>query len=209
MSHTESAVNLPYLVQQTDFTCGPACLMVAMLKLQPNMPLQPEDEYVIWRESNTIYMTDGMAGCGPYGLALAAKNRGFYAEIWEKNLTDAYAHWNKEQPANQLEVLLEMDQLDRSLARAEKIKTFHGNITLESLADVLAKGYVPLVLDSSVEAGHWRVLLDIASDHVLLHDPLPEEGINPVVQMPISKFMQTLTCPHTGAMVALIVGQGD
>lgn len=68
---------VPYYPQNTGFTCGPAALMMAMNCLSSEYTFSPREELQIWREATTIYMTSGHGGCDPYGLALAAHQRGF------------------------------------------------------------------------------------------------------------------------------------
>ena len=40
------------------------------------------DEFSIWREANTVYMTSGPAGTHPIGLAMAAQARGFDVKVY-------------------------------------------------------------------------------------------------------------------------------
>ena len=39
-------------------------------------------EIRLWRESTTVFMTSGLGGCSPEGLALAAQRRGFSVELF-------------------------------------------------------------------------------------------------------------------------------
>ncbi|MGC3494878.1 peptidase C39 family protein, partial [Pseudomonas aeruginosa] len=61
----------------TDFTCGPACQLMAMGALQPERQVTPREQLRLWREATTNYMTAGHGGCSAQGLALAAWRRGF------------------------------------------------------------------------------------------------------------------------------------
>ncbi|MCL1487420.1 MAG: peptidase C39 family protein [Marinobacter sp.] len=67
----------PYYPQTTEFTCGPAALIMAMAALNQQQSLTTLEELKIWREATTIFMLSGHGGCGPHGLALAAWHRGF------------------------------------------------------------------------------------------------------------------------------------
>ena len=78
LQHRDSrSIKVPYYPQTTDFTCGPACLLMAMGALQPARVLERREELQIWREATTVFMTSGHGGCSPQGLALAAWRRGF------------------------------------------------------------------------------------------------------------------------------------
>src|SRR5690554_5390758 len=69
----------PWFQQTTEFTCGPAALMMAMASLDGRHAPNQGDELQIWREATTIFMTSGHGGTHPVGLALAARKRGFEA----------------------------------------------------------------------------------------------------------------------------------
>jgi len=71
-----------YYQQTTDFTCGPAALMMAMKSLSPDYQFSRTDELQIWREATTIFMTSGHGGCSPHGLALSAWNRGYDVSLY-------------------------------------------------------------------------------------------------------------------------------
>ncbi|WP_404340271.1 GNAT family N-acetyltransferase/peptidase C39 family protein [Pseudoalteromonas mariniglutinosa] len=70
----------PWYQQTTEFTCGPAAIMMAMSSLKAE-PMSQHKELDIWREATTIFMTSGHGGCHPLGLALAAIKRGFNAKV--------------------------------------------------------------------------------------------------------------------------------
>lgn len=71
-----------YYAQTTDFTCGPAALMMAMHSIDPDAAIDRREELRIWREATTIFMTSGHGGCSPHGLTLAALRRGFNAKLY-------------------------------------------------------------------------------------------------------------------------------
>ncbi len=82
VQHRDSRnIKVPYYPQTTDFTCGPACLLMAMGALQPERLLERREELQIWREATTVFMTSGHGGCSPQGLALAAWRRGFQVRL--------------------------------------------------------------------------------------------------------------------------------
>ena len=66
----------PYYRQTLDFTCGPACLLMALAWADPNFHPSRIAEVQLWRESTTIFMTSGLGGCEPYGLAITLAKRG-------------------------------------------------------------------------------------------------------------------------------------
>ena len=70
----------PYFHQTTEFTCGPACMMMALgwaaswadRKFDP----APALEFDLWRAATTIFTGSGPGGCEPYGMAVALRRRG-------------------------------------------------------------------------------------------------------------------------------------
>jgi ribosomal protein S18 acetylase RimI-like enzyme len=52
----------PYFHQTTDFTCGPACMMMALAWAGLPMQAGAAFEYRLWREANTIFMASGIGG---------------------------------------------------------------------------------------------------------------------------------------------------
>lgn len=72
----------PFYEQTTDFTCGPASLMMAVKTLKPGYEMSRQEELRIWREATSVFMTAGHGGCSPYGLALSAWQRGLKVVLY-------------------------------------------------------------------------------------------------------------------------------
>ncbi|TMJ68026.1 MAG: GNAT family N-acetyltransferase, partial [Alphaproteobacteria bacterium] len=72
----------PYFHQTTEFTCGPACIMMALGWADRSFKPEPALEFQLWREATTIFMTSGPGGCEPYGMAVALKRHGLEPEIY-------------------------------------------------------------------------------------------------------------------------------
>ncbi len=77
----EQRRHVPFYRQTTDFTCGPACLLMAMGALQPERQLTRREELRLWREATTIYMTAGHGGCSPRAWRWRAWRRGFRVKL--------------------------------------------------------------------------------------------------------------------------------
>jgi ribosomal protein S18 acetylase RimI-like enzyme len=83
-AETGSLITEPpvYYRQTTEFSCGPAALMMAMRNIDTTYPISRREELQIWREATTIFMTTGHGGSSPHGLALSALKRGFNARLY-------------------------------------------------------------------------------------------------------------------------------
>ncbi|SEI20894.1 peptidase C39 family protein [Pseudomonas asplenii] len=178
---------VPYYAQTTEFTCGPACLLMAMAALQPERKATRREEVQIWREATTIFMTSGHGGCSPQGLALAAWRRGFavrqQVSIDGPLLLDGVRSEHKKTVMR-----LVHDGFEEAL-RSTDVEQVIG--TALDLPRLLADGGKPLVLISNYrltrsKAPHWVIVTDCDEEFVYLHDPDVDH----------SQHRQPLDCQH-------------
>lgn len=165
---------VPYYPQTTEFTCGPAALIMAMAALNQQQSLTTREELKIWREATTIFMLSGHGGCGPHGLALAAWHRGFEASAWISNegalFKDTVRNDDKKRV---LELVHEgfMHDLGQT-----GIELHHDPLTLAGLEQALLDGRIPLILISTWQLNrsrvpHWVTVCAMDDQFVYLHDP--------------------------------------
>ena len=189
----EHIFTVPYYAQSFEFTCGPAALMMAMKTLNPEQELSPQEELRLWREATTIFMTSGIGGCGPQGLALAAERRGFGAEIYlnspENFLIDSVRSEEKKRIMSMVEEDL------TAQCKKVQIRIIPMPLSLPMLEKKLKKGAIPLVLISSwaiyqERIPHWLVVTGMDSNFVYAHDPFIDhekgETISDSLSMPIA-----------------------
>lgn len=169
---------IAYYNQSTGFTCGPSSLMMAMNALDPKIKIARLLELQLWREATTIFMGDGHGGCGALGLALAAKRRGFAAEVWMNRggvfLTDRL----EKQPEgkDRVAAMRLLQAADLAEAKRRRIPVHRGAADIETLRKAMAKGAVPIVLVSTTlfhgsDGPHWVVVSAITDDAVKVNDP--------------------------------------
>ncbi|MCH8551578.1 MAG: GNAT family N-acetyltransferase/peptidase C39 family protein [Natronospirillum sp.] len=165
---------VPFYAQTTEFTCGPACLLMAMSGLQPNRALERAEELRLWREATTIFMTSGHGGCGPHGLALAAWRRGFGVRLVVNQQGPLFVDSVRGADKKAVMALVQAD-LEAELAETGVIIE-QGTLSAADLAACLERGELPLVLISTwrmqgSKAPHW-VIVVAADEHCLfIHDP--------------------------------------
>jgi ribosomal protein S18 acetylase RimI-like enzyme len=75
-------VATPFYEQTADFTCGSACLLMALARFRSPDFLDPVWEIRLWREATTVFMLSGPGGCEPFGLAMVAREHGLDPEVW-------------------------------------------------------------------------------------------------------------------------------
>ena len=205
---------VPWYEQTLEFTCGPACLIMAMQTLDPTMQPSRSLELKLWREATTIFMTSGLGGCGPYGLALAVHRRGFDAEIWvndpgvqmidsvrsaEKKEVMALVQADMEAEIREIGIPVNFDVLD--------------DAALEAAFD---RGAVPVVLISSWQiynekSPHWVVVSGFDEHFVYVNDPFVDydEGETAIdsVNMPIGRtqFQQMARYGRKGLQSVVLI----
>lgn len=185
--HQTRSVHVPYYPQTTDFTCGPACLLMAMAALQPSRALERREELQIWREATTVFMTAGHGGCSPQGLALAAWRRGFGVRLQVNSVGPLFLNGVRDEHKKDVMRLVH-DEFCKELDASDVQQVLGGPLNLPRLLD---EGGRPLVLISSYrltrsKAPHWVMVTDCDEDFVYLHDPDVDH----------SQHRQAMDCQH-------------
>lgn len=171
---TERFPKVPYYPQTTDFTCGPAALMMAMATLCPDSTISTLEELRIWREATTIFMMAGHGGCGPHGLALAAWQRGFKVSAYVSHEGPLFLDTVRSEEKKRVLELVHQEFMSE-LSQTE-VDISHGPLTLDMLEHALERGRVPVILISTWQLNrsrvpHWVTLCAMDSQFVYIHDP--------------------------------------
>jgi ribosomal protein S18 acetylase RimI-like enzyme len=172
-------LTVPYQPQSLEFTCGAACLQMAMRSLGHGTPLGPVEELALWREATTVFMLAGHGGTSAHGLAVAALRRGFEAEVWVDRRGVPFLDTVRDPTKKEVVALAHagfLAEFER-LGGRERVGEF-GHADVEAL---LRTGRVPLVLVSNARihaerVPHWVVATGWDADHLYVHDPLVPEG---------------------------------
>lgn len=165
---------VPYFTQGTEFTCGPASLLMAMKALKPKTIMSLTQELQIWREATTIFMTSGHGGCGPHGLALSAWKRGFSVELF---LSRNEVLFMNSVRSDDKKKIIETVQKDFEEKISEtNIKVHKKKMTLDDLKEAIDGGGIPVVLITTYHfdnnrAPHWVVVTAYDNHFVYIHDP--------------------------------------
>ena len=169
----------PWYQQTTEFTCGPAALLMAMGSLDNSTELSQSHELGLWREGTTIFMTSGHGGCHPFGLALAANKRGFKSEVIvntsEPLFLDGVRSDNKKM------VLATVHQQFVEGIASANIPVTYKDVELTDIETWLNQGFSVLLLISTYrfdgkKSPHWVCVTHLDAHCVYVHDPFCEPG---------------------------------
>jgi ribosomal protein S18 acetylase RimI-like enzyme len=168
------AWRVPHYRQTLDFTCGAACLMMAMKALDKRLRLDRRLELRLWREATTIFMTSGHGGCGPHGLALAAWRRGFAVDLFVSDEGPPFLDTVRDPEKKAVVRLVHEDFLDE--IRQTGIEVHRRQLSADELSERLAAGAIPLVLISQYriygdKEPHWIIVSGCDQRFIYAHDP--------------------------------------
>lgn len=207
-------VRVPYYQQTTDFTCGPACLMMAMKALDRELRLDRRLELRLWREATSIFMAAGHGGCGPFGLALAAHRRGHGVELFVKQRGVFLVDTVRDPDKKEVMRVVEEEFLDR--IRELQIPHHGRPARFAEVQELFTAGAIPLVLISSwriyeERMPHWVVITGFEERFIYVHDPFVDveegESVSDCVNMPIarSEFERMARYGRSGQRAVVVV----
>ena len=207
---------VPFYEQTLDFTCGPSSLMMAMQALRPSLELSRILELRIWRESTTIFMTSGLGGCGPLGLALAAHERGFAVEVFVNDTGVPLVDSVRSPEKKEVMRLVHEDMLAEAGQRGIPVR--YETLKMDDLRQRWDAGAVPLVLISSYRIyqekfPHWVVITGFDEHFVYVHDPFVDydngETTLDSINMPIQRdeFTRMVRYGRVGLQAVLLVSE--
>ncbi len=214
--HDASHRSLPYYAQTTEFTCGPAALMMAMAALNPGYQPSRSEELQLWREATTIYMTSGHGGCGPHGLALAAWRRGLRARIHISQRGPLFVEGVRRAEKKSVMEQVHGDFLTQ--LQATDVELHYAAADLATLRRAIAAEWVPLVLISTwrydrKKSPHWVVVTAIDERFVYIHDPDCDEQTDrnafdcQYLPIEIAPFLKSMQFGQQRLRAALLIGR--
>jgi ribosomal protein S18 acetylase RimI-like enzyme len=164
----------PYFHQTAEFTCGPACIMMALAWADRSFKPEPAFEFRLWRESTTIFMSSGPGGCEPYGMAVTLKRHRLEPELHVSHPGPYFLDTVKS--ADKRRVMEVTQAQYRSEAGALNIPTHLTPASESVLMRSFDAGSVAIVLVGGYHmvprgAPHWVFAFGHAGRHVLVHDP--------------------------------------
>jgi len=162
------AAAVPYMRQTTDFTCGPATLLMALSYYGLHPAPDRATEIALWREATTV------GGCDPYGLAVAAARRGLAVALTVT--TDGFFLLEGLESEQQREVRTYIQTGFRKQAADAGITVEHRQIDASHVRDIVESGRLAIVLIDEEPfhketCPHWILVHSFADGVFVAHDP--------------------------------------
>ncbi len=164
----------PYFHQTTDFTCGAACIMMALAWADRAFKPAAASEIALWREATTIFSGSGPGGCEPYGMAVTLRRHGLQPEIHVSRPGPFFVEGVRSADRRRV---IEIAQAEfRREAGALGIRTHFSPVNESVLMGAFDADNVAIVLVSGyhmIPRGipHWIFAFGRSGPHVLMHDP--------------------------------------
>ncbi|MDP2121153.1 MAG: peptidase C39 family protein [Hoeflea sp.] len=204
----------PFYEQSTDFTCGAACLLMALARFRSTDFLDPVWEIRLWREATTVFLLSGPGGCEPFGLAMVAREHGLDPEVWCSTQDMLFLETVRDPEKRRV---MELAQTDFRARVASAGTPVHSEaFTLDWLRARLAEGHVALILVSGYlmmgkKVPHWVLAHGDDGRHIFVHDPWVEDEVGETVAdaanipVPYAVFDRIARFGRSGLRAAVLV----
>jgi hypothetical protein len=196
-------LSVPFYHQASQFTCGPASLMMVMKFFRPSIRLNRELEFDIWREANLVESY----GTSKEGLALAAARRGFFVFTMGKSRKHSFVDTISDKlPGMDNQVLELLYKGTRRKFTAMHLTNFNRRIKLEEMKALLQNSQIPVLLTSTSLFGekedlpHWIVPIGYSPGNWYVNNPLAE---SPATRISEAKLGEALG--YQGVECAVVV----
>lgn len=152
--------------------------MTALQAVCPDYQPAVVDEFLIWREANTVFMGQGHPGCGPYGLALAAVRRGAQVTLWLSHPQDLFAVTVPD--PYQRQVMHMTEQQDLIAARRAGVIVVEKSFLADEALSQTDCAALLLVKELGGHDYHWITLVLGDQGEWMIFDPDQPSGFVPV-----------------------------
>lgn len=189
--------NVPYYAQSSEFTCGPACVVMVMKHFEARIAANRDLEFKIWRQCNMI----GIRGADPYGLSVPLLDAGYEVHLitQHKRVVDSEL-WTRTRlrrfPAEDIALSLFGMNQNRRRALAKGLSVRYKKPEIKDLTKYMRDQFVPISLVHmgivhSLNIPHWVVVTEANEENVVFNDPYPPRGKRGI-SLSHTKFQKTL-----------------
>ena len=177
------SLKIPYYIQHSEFTCGPACVLMIFKFFSPQLKLSRTLEFEVWRQCNMI----GVRCADPFGICVPLLDAGYEVHLVTQHRRmidlDLWGCRLLEQGFTPADVNLAVfgvgENKKRALSRGLAFEC--GRLTVERMAMSFREEFIPIALVHmgvihQLNFPHWVVVTDAGDDHVDFNDPYPPKG---------------------------------
>lgn len=193
--------HIHYYAQTTEFTCGPAALLMAMSHIDKTIAPNQMAELDIWRDATTIFMAQGHGGCSPHGLALAAHKRGLDVKLLQSSAAVPFVQSVRDPQKKQVIESIHHRFVDDLTGAGVEMIT--GPIHVATLEQYLQQNFCVILLISTYQlnrnkAPHWVWLVAMDASFAYINDPYLDnqthqgELDNTYVPVPLENFSRMI-----------------
>ncbi|MCL2670396.1 MAG: peptidase C39 family protein [Syntrophaceae bacterium] len=176
-------LKIPYYAQTSEFSCGPACLLMVCSFLDRRVKLTRAREFSIWRQCTMI----GIRGADPFGMSIPLLQASHEVRLLTGRIDAQTVKLRHERMlehgfAEEDVALAQFGMADnRRRARALGLPVTYGRLTVERVREGFREGCVPIVLVHmgvvhQLEIPHWIVVTRAGEGDMTFHDPYPPKG---------------------------------
>lgn len=167
-----------YFEQTLDFTCAPACMMMALKWAGRDIRFDLADELRLWREATTVYMTSGHGGCEPFGIAVSLARRGLSPQIHVSRMPPYFLDSVRDEEKRMVMTVAQQSFVEE--ARELAIPVDVGGLTQDAMTGALNDGALVMLLVSGYrmfarKVPHWLLVIGHDDTHAFVHDPWVED----------------------------------
>ena len=176
-------LKIPYYAQTSEFSCGPACVLMIFKFFNTHLKMNRALEFEVWRQCNMI----GVRGADPFGISIPLLDAGYevYLLTQRRSTIDPDLWRSRRQeygltPEDEdLAVFGVAENKKRAMSRG--LTVVYSRLTIDRVAHYFYKGFIPLALVHmavvhQLDIPHWVVVTDVRDYHVSFNDPYPPKG---------------------------------
>lgn len=173
---------VPYYQQSSEFSCGPACVVMVMKHFEPRLEIGRGLEFEIWRQCNMI----GIKGADPYGLSVPLLDAGYEVRLLTQRMKVIDpAAWKRRLRGNfstdDIELSLFGMKQNQKRASSRHLKITFKRPMVSDVVKGVREDFVPIALVHmgvvhSLNIPHWVVVTDVDEESVVFNDPYPPKG---------------------------------
>ena len=197
-------LKIPYYAQSSEFSCGPACVLMIFKFFNTRLKLNRSLEFEVWRQCNMI----GVRGADPFGLSVPLLDAGYEVHLLtqrrsmiDSDLWRSMIQEHRLTPEDEdLAAFGIAENKKRALGRG--LTVVYSRLTVERVVKTFYEGFIPVALVHmgvvhQMDIPHWVVVTDVGDDHVVFNDPYPPKG-GKNIRVSREEFQQMLGSVGTG-----------